>query len=553
MATMDGGGEEELGDPLIPPPPDAGENDAEVEATNGDGNEGQAEDDSDDDSSDEDDFQITIGEIKTGSVSFGPKSNSAPKIAAGAEAPVKGKLDVDAVAEVDGVPIYDADIASMDKKPWREPGADLTDYFNYGFTEESWNMYCERQRKLRAEYGPVAANRQLFASLSVSSSTISIPSNPSKIPTLGAIPTQPPPPQYDQFGKKVPDVDPAAPIVIPTVNLARPNLAQPPPTIARIDLTGRGRMAQPPPGAIPILVPSAPPPQASTPPPSSVAAAVEKPPGEGLVPSNPSAEEAPATTPPPGGEPVDVKPELSLPPQTQSQSMPNLLPPGVVNTALPPPGLPPGFNAALPPPGFAPHPRLPIIPGLPPPTLPPGMGVAGLLPPGVLPPGLPNLANPPPPGVPGAPFPPPIPGGPRPPVLGRPVPLMSTRPRPPAPPPSYQPGTGSPPQAHPASPADYSDRSSDEERRGNRGGGGGGGGGSAYRSSRQRSRSPDRRRSHDYRSSRRSHRSRSRDRSSRRSPNRKRSRKEVKEERISDDEQRDKKKRSKRERSDSRE
>ncbi len=30
-------------------------------------------------------------------------------------------------------------------------GADITDYFNYGFTEETWAQYSERQRRLRAE------------------------------------------------------------------------------------------------------------------------------------------------------------------------------------------------------------------------------------------------------------------------------------------------------------------------------------------------------------------------------------------------------------------
>ena len=30
-------------------------------------------------------------------------------------------------------------------------GADLSDYFNYGFTEETWKQYCEKQRKTRYE------------------------------------------------------------------------------------------------------------------------------------------------------------------------------------------------------------------------------------------------------------------------------------------------------------------------------------------------------------------------------------------------------------------
>jgi pre-mRNA 3'-end-processing factor FIP1 len=31
----------------------------------------------------------------------------------------------------------------------RKPGADITDYFNYGFNEETWRAYCERQKRLR--------------------------------------------------------------------------------------------------------------------------------------------------------------------------------------------------------------------------------------------------------------------------------------------------------------------------------------------------------------------------------------------------------------------
>ena len=30
-------------------------------------------------------------------------------------------------------------------------GADITDYFNYGFTEETWRLYCEKQRRTKTE------------------------------------------------------------------------------------------------------------------------------------------------------------------------------------------------------------------------------------------------------------------------------------------------------------------------------------------------------------------------------------------------------------------
>lgn len=38
------------------------------------------------------------------------------------------------------------DIGQMVKRPWAEPGARLSDYFNYGFNEKSWRLYCSMQR-----------------------------------------------------------------------------------------------------------------------------------------------------------------------------------------------------------------------------------------------------------------------------------------------------------------------------------------------------------------------------------------------------------------------
>ena len=38
-----------------------------------------------------------------------------------------------------------------DDKPWRRPGTDMTDYFNYGFDEFTWASYCLKQTSLRKE------------------------------------------------------------------------------------------------------------------------------------------------------------------------------------------------------------------------------------------------------------------------------------------------------------------------------------------------------------------------------------------------------------------
>lgn len=44
-------------------------------------------------------------------------------------------------------------------------GADITDYFNYGFTEDTWKQYCEKQRRMRME---LQMPKKIFVSLLVS-------------------------------------------------------------------------------------------------------------------------------------------------------------------------------------------------------------------------------------------------------------------------------------------------------------------------------------------------------------------------------------------------
>lgn len=38
------------------------------------------------------------------------------------------------------------------EKAWRRPGADITDYFNYGLDEFSWTLYAAKQQTVRGEY-----------------------------------------------------------------------------------------------------------------------------------------------------------------------------------------------------------------------------------------------------------------------------------------------------------------------------------------------------------------------------------------------------------------
>jgi pre-mRNA 3'-end-processing factor FIP1 len=46
---------------------------------------------------------------------------------------------------------FDVDFPSESTKPWRKPGADVTDYFNYGFDEFTWASYCLKQQTMPKE------------------------------------------------------------------------------------------------------------------------------------------------------------------------------------------------------------------------------------------------------------------------------------------------------------------------------------------------------------------------------------------------------------------
>ncbi|KAH7171476.1 Fip1 motif-domain-containing protein [Dactylonectria macrodidyma] len=46
----------------------------------------------------------------------------------------------------------DEDLPENDK-PWRKPGTDISDYFNYGFDEFTWALYASKQETVRGEFG----------------------------------------------------------------------------------------------------------------------------------------------------------------------------------------------------------------------------------------------------------------------------------------------------------------------------------------------------------------------------------------------------------------
>lgn len=106
-----------------------------------------------------------IKDIPQRSISTNTTTKPAPskpedaKSASGADLPAikTSTLDINAIPTHNGTgkPItqvnIDEDLPDNDK-PWRKPGTDLSDYFNYGFDEFTWALYANKQEQLRGEY-----------------------------------------------------------------------------------------------------------------------------------------------------------------------------------------------------------------------------------------------------------------------------------------------------------------------------------------------------------------------------------------------------------------
>uniref|UniRef100_UPI00398F14EE pre-mRNA 3'-end-processing factor FIP1 isoform X3 n=1 Tax=Pristiophorus japonicus TaxID=55135 RepID=UPI00398F14EE len=122
--------------------------------------EGEDESDSDSDD-DDDDVQVTIGDIKTGAPQYtygvtpvNLNIKSSGRLYGSGTKAGKG-VDLDAPGDINGIPTLEIDLDSFEDKPWRKPGADLSDYFNYGLNEETWKAYCEKQKRLRMGLEPL--------------------------------------------------------------------------------------------------------------------------------------------------------------------------------------------------------------------------------------------------------------------------------------------------------------------------------------------------------------------------------------------------------------
>ncbi|XP_010870527.2 pre-mRNA 3'-end-processing factor FIP1 isoform X2 [Esox lucius] len=119
------------------------------------------EDEESDSEDDDNDVCVTIGAITTGGLcqsfsAFGSTPvnlniKTAGRTHASAGPKPKG-LDLDAQGNVNGIPVLEVDLETLEEKPWRRPGSDLSDYFNYGFNEDTWKAYCEKQKRLRMGY-----------------------------------------------------------------------------------------------------------------------------------------------------------------------------------------------------------------------------------------------------------------------------------------------------------------------------------------------------------------------------------------------------------------
>ncbi|KAL0944889.1 Fip1 domain-containing protein [Colletotrichum truncatum] len=51
------------------------------------------------------------------------------------------------------------------EKPWRKPGTDISDYFNYGFDEFTWALYAAKQEAIRGEFNAdaiAAGNKKMM-------------------------------------------------------------------------------------------------------------------------------------------------------------------------------------------------------------------------------------------------------------------------------------------------------------------------------------------------------------------------------------------------------
>ncbi|KAG5672532.1 hypothetical protein PVAND_002655 [Polypedilum vanderplanki] len=115
----------------------------DIKDTNEESNNPEDEDSDDDD---DDDINVVIGDIKSGGTAAYTKGQDQKQKQPGSKFNIE---EFESVGTINGQPAYEFTTEGVEDKPWRKPGADITDYFNYGFNEETWRAYCERQKRMR--------------------------------------------------------------------------------------------------------------------------------------------------------------------------------------------------------------------------------------------------------------------------------------------------------------------------------------------------------------------------------------------------------------------
>ncbi|KAK5996991.1 Pre-mRNA polyadenylation factor FIP1 [Cladobotryum mycophilum] len=83
---------------------------------------------------------------------------AAPSADSTSAAASKSTIDINAIPvhPAAGKPITQVNIDEdlpENEKPWRKPGTDISDYFNFGFDEFTWALYASKQETVRGEYG----------------------------------------------------------------------------------------------------------------------------------------------------------------------------------------------------------------------------------------------------------------------------------------------------------------------------------------------------------------------------------------------------------------
>lgn len=100
-------------------------------------------------------------------------------------------IDINKVGDFEGKPITQINLQDLKEKPWRQPGADVSEYFNFGFNELTWTMYCAKQDKLRQQFNPQKAFMELMPMAMMGG--MPLPNMP-MMPGMPSIPGMPPMP-----------------------------------------------------------------------------------------------------------------------------------------------------------------------------------------------------------------------------------------------------------------------------------------------------------------------------------------------------------------------